>query len=300
MTAAPGPAVPQAPAAPTVVWAGGRLFPDGGAPVDALDHGLTTGDGIFETCKVADGVPFALTLHLERLARSAAGLGLDAPDAGLVREAVDAVLGARPLARGRLRITWTSGPGPLGSERVPAAQTLVVAASEALPLAAAPAVVTVPWTRNERSATAGLKTTSYAENVVALRAAHAAGAGEALLANTRDELCEGTGSNVVVQLRGADGRPAHELVTPPLSSGCLAGVSRALLLGWAAQEGLPVVERDLPFSVLDDAVAVLLTSSLRDVQVQATLDGRPLVTDGLPARAAELFARRAAEDVDPR
>ncbi|WP_299036674.1 aminotransferase class IV [uncultured Pseudokineococcus sp.] len=291
---------PPAPAAePPVVWVDGSLSADGGAVVDALDHGMTTGDGVFETCRVSDGVAFALTRHLVRLARSADGLGLPRPDEDRVREAVAAVLAARPLARGRLRITWTSGPGPLGSERH-GGSTLVVAASAAPPPAVSPSVVVVPWTRNERAATAGLKTTSYAENVVALRHALAAGAGEALLANTRGELCEGTGSNVVVQLRDGRGRPEQELVTPPLSSGCLAGVTRALLLEWAAQEGLPVVERALPLEALEGAAAVLLTSSLRDVQVQTALDGRPLETEGLPARAAELFARRAAEDLDPR
>ncbi len=283
---------------PPVVWVDGRLHAGGGAVVDALDHGMTTGDGVFETCKVVDGVPFALGLHLERLARSAAGLGLPAPDPARVREAVGAVLAERPLARGRLRVTWTSGPGPLGSERH-GGSTLVVAAAPAPARAAAPSVVLVPWTRNERAATAGLKTTSYAENVVALRRALAAGAGEALLANTRGELCEGTGSNVVVQLRDDRGAPAPELVTPPLSSGCLAGVTRALLLRWASEEGLPVVERAIPVEALEGAAAVLLTSSLRDVQVQTALDGRLLATDGLPGRAAELFARRAAEDVDP-
>ncbi|WP_422631830.1 aminotransferase class IV [Pseudokineococcus basanitobsidens] len=286
-----------------MVWVDGALAAGGAAGgravVDALDHGMTTGDGVFETCKVVDGVPFALSLHLARLARSAAGLGLPAPREEEVRDAVGAVLRERALARGRLRITWTSGPGPLGSERH-GGSTLVVAAAQAPSPATAPSVVTVPWTRNERSATAGLKTTSYAENVVALRRALAAGAGEALLANTRGELCEGTGSNVVVQLRGADGRPAPELVTPPLSSGCLAGVTRALLLRWAQEEGLPLVERTVPVGALRDAAAVLLTSSLRDVQVQTRLDGRPLAPGDLPLRAADLFARRAAQEVDPR
>ncbi|WP_445263123.1 aminotransferase class IV [Pseudokineococcus sp. 1T1Z-3] len=282
-----------------VVWVDGELAAPGGrAVVDALDHGMTTGDGVFETCKVSGGVPFALTRHLARLARSCAGLGLPVPDGRRVREAVEEVLAERHLTRGRLRITWTGGPGPLGSERA-GGSTLVVAASSAPPPAASPRAVTVPWTRNERSAVAGLKTTSYAENVVALRHALGAGAGEALLANTRGELCEGTGSNVVVWLRGEDGRPADRLVTPPLASGCLAGVTRDLLLGWAACDGLPLVEATVPFAALDGAVAVLLTSSLRDVQAQTTLDGRPLRVDGLAAEAAELFARRAAQDDDP-
>ena len=84
-------------------------------------------------------------------------------------------------------------------------------------------MVVVPWPRNERSAVAGLKTTSYAENVVALAHATERGAGEAIFANLAGNLCEGTGSNVFV---GVDGR----LVTPPLSSGCLAGITRELVL----------------------------------------------------------------------
>jgi branched-chain amino acid aminotransferase len=158
---------------------------------------------------------------------------------------------------------------------------------------ALPWAITVPWTRNERSAVAGLKTTSYAENVVALARARKQGASEALLANTRGQVCEGTGSNVVVAV-------GDELLTPPLSSGCLAGTIRLLLLRWAAEEGLPVREADIPWEVLQRAPEVLLTSSTRDVQPLAALDARPLATSALGRAAADLFARRSAEDDDPR
>jgi branched-chain amino acid aminotransferase len=279
-------------ASATTVWVGGRLTDARDARVAALDHGLTVGDGVFETCKVTSGVPFALTRHLRRLERSAAGLGLAEPDETEVREAVKAVLGAAPLGFGRLRITWTAGPGPLGSDRLEGAGTLVVAATAVRPWPADVSAATVRWTRNERSATAGLKTTSYAENVVALRAAHDRGGSEALMANTRGELCEGTGSNVVVAVEG-------EVLTPPLTSGCLAGVTRGLLLQWAAEEGLPVRERTLPFDVLQTAPEVLLTSSTRDVQPLVALDGRPLVRGELGRAAAEMFARRSAADADP-
>jgi branched-chain amino acid aminotransferase len=153
-------------------------------------------------------------------------------------------------------------------------------------------VATVPWTRNERSAVAGAKTTSYAENVVALRSATRRGAHEALLANTVGMLCEGTGSNVVV----LDG---DRLVTPPLSSGCLAGITRELLLEWAREDGLPVVEEDLAFGRLGDVEDVLLTSSTRDVQQVNVLDGRTLPGSALGKAAVDLFARRAAEQADP-
>src|SRR6202008_3080908 len=94
------------------------------------------------------------------------------------------------------------------------------------PIEAIPAtttVVTVPWARNERSPLVGVKTTSYAENVVALERARAAGATEALLGNTVGDLCGGTGSNLFIVLGGP-------LPPPPLSSGCLAGVTRALVI----------------------------------------------------------------------
>jgi len=276
----------------TVVWVDGRVQRAQDAVVPALDHGLTVGDGVFETCKVTDSVPFALTRHLARLARSAAGLGLGAPDDDLVRSAVAQVLAAAPLERARLRITLTGGPGPLGSGRGHAPQTLVVAAQPASAQPASPGAVLVPWVRNERSATAGLKTTSYAENVVSLAWAVDRGASEALLANTRGELCEGTGSNVVVVLDG-------ELVTPPLSSGCLAGITRELLLEWAGLEGLPCREAVVPVQALEHAEEVLITSSTRDVQPLDHLDGRALAHGDLGRAAVEVFARRSAVDVDP-
>lgn len=280
------------PAADVTVWLDGVLVDAAEAQVSALDHGLTVGDGVFETCKVVDGVPFALTRHLRRLARSAEGMGLPAPDDAMLHQAVADVVGVFPIPFGRLRITWTAGPGPLGSDRYPGNGTLLVAATPVAPWPDDVAAATVPWTRNERSATAGLKTTSYAENVVALLAARERGASEALLANTRGELCEGTGSNVVVILDG-------ELLTPPLESGCLAGITRELLLEWGRAEGLPVREQTLPFDVLQEAPEVLLTSSTRDVQPLALLDGRRLQRGELGRAAAELLARCSARDPDP-
>ena len=275
------------------VWADGRLS-DGSQPaVSALDHGLTVGDGVFETCLVLHNQAFALTRHLGRLGRSAAALGLVVPPDAELRRAVDQTLDAAgPLPAGRLRITLTGGPGPLGSGRGEAPPTLIVVAAPAAPWPARNAAVSVPWTRNERSAVAGVKTTSYAENVIALGYAHERGGTEALFGNTRGELCEGTGSNVVVERGGV-------LVTPPLASGCLAGITRELLLEWAAQEGLPVIEDVVTMAELAAAPEVLLTSSTRDVQHVTDLDGRPVDGTSLGKAAGELFGRRAAGTVEP-
>ena len=118
------------------------------------------------------------------------------------------VVAANHLDTGRLRLTVTGGVSPLGSDRGSAGPAVVVAAAPLPAWEPATAVVTVERPRNERSAVAGLKTTSYAENVVALERAHGQGASEAIFANTQGRLCEGTGSNIFV---GVGGR----LVTPP-------------------------------------------------------------------------------------
>ncbi|WP_030681004.1 aminotransferase class IV [Streptomyces sp. NRRL B-1347] len=271
------------------IWLNGGLHDLETARVSVLDHGLTVGDGIFETVKAVAGRPFALTRHLDRLARSARGLGLPEPDLDEVRRACAAVLEANPMALGRLRITYTGGLSPLGSDRGDHGPTLVVALGETTRRPDSTAVITVPWTRNERGALTGLKTTSYAENVLALSRATAQGATEALFANTVGQLCEGTGSNVFVVLDG-------EIHTPPVASGCLAGITRALAVEWTGAR-----ETDLPFDVLGRAEEVFLTSTLRDVQAVHRVDGRDL--PGAPgpatAKAMRVFDERAADDLDP-
>ncbi|MEO7236308.1 MAG: aminotransferase class IV [Lapillicoccus sp.] len=276
------------------VWVDGRLRDPGEAALTAVDHGVTVGDGAFETAKVEGGRAFALTRHARRLDRSLAGLGLPPADHGLLAEGIAAVLSeGDPIGFGRLRYTVTAGPAPLGSDRSPSAPstTIVTAVDQPRPPASA-ALVTVPWTRNERAATVGLKTTSYADNVVALAYAKARGGMEAVFANTRGELCEGTGSNVFVVLDGT-------IVSPPADSGLLEGITRALVLEWCRAEGMPVVERALPLDVLRSADEVFITSSTRDVMAVHAVDGRALEPGPVTARAAAVFVRRAGKDLDP-
>jgi branched-chain amino acid aminotransferase len=271
------------------IWLDGGLRDSEAARVSVLDHGLTVGDGVFETVKAVDGKPFALTRHLDRLARSARGLGLPEPDRDEVRRACAAVLEANPVPLGRLRITCTGGLGPLGSDRGAHGPTLVVALDGTRRRPDSTAVITVPWTRNERGALTGLKTTSYAENVVALARATRQGATEALFGNTAGRLCEGTGSNVFVVLDG-------EIHTPPLASGCLAGVTRALTIEWTGAK-----ETDLPLDVLARADEIFLTSTLRDVQAVRRVDDRELPDAPGPvtAKAMRVFEERSGHDLDP-
>ena len=144
------------------------------------------------------------------------------------------------------------------------------------------------------AAVAGVKTTSYAENVVALAAAHTARARTRRCSPTRaGELCEGTGSNVFV-VRSTAGWSRRR---------CSSAAWPASPASWSwsgrLHDGLAVVEAEVPMGVWRSAGTVLLTSSTRDVQPVNVLDGRPLVVSDLALRAARLFAVRAAKGMDP-
>jgi branched-chain amino acid aminotransferase len=277
-----------------LVWLDGAILDATEAKVSVFDHGLTVGDGVFETIKVIGGRPFALRRHIERLHRSARGLGLDVPlgDSRL-RAAIEGLLAAAPAGEAetaRLRITVTGGVAPPGSGRGTAGPTLIIAVAPLDPWEPDTVAVTVPWPRNERSAVTGLKTTSYAENVVALAEARKVGATEAIMPNLAGDLCEGTGTNVFVVRGGV-------LSTPPLLAGCLAGVTRALLL----EELRDADEENVPMTALPDADEVLLTSSTRDVQPLRVLDGRELpgIEGPVAKRAIDAIADLQARDLDP-
>ena len=268
-------------------WINGELVGAEEAALPITDHGLTVGDGCFETTPIVRGTPFAMRRHLARLRHSLAGLGIDltVTDQEL-RDACQHVADANPDAA-IIRLTVTAGPGPLGSGRGDGRPNVIVGAAGSRGWDPTTAVVTVPWTRNERGALAGIKSTSYAENVVALAYAKERGASEAIFPNTVGHLCEGTGTNIVVEHEG-------RLVTPTLASGCLAGVTRALVI-----ETSGVEERDLPIEVLQTTTEAFLTSSTRDVMPIHRVDDRDLAPGPLTASAAEALATLMATDVDP-
>ncbi len=250
------------------------------------------GDGVFETIKIEAGQPFALTRHLDRLVRSAEGLGIGKPDVGAIREGVAATIEGQDLPFGRIRVTVTSGPGPLGSPRGSAGLTQIVITEPCERPPSVSAIATVPWPRNERGALAGLKTTSYAENALMVEHALARGASEAVMPNTAGMLCEGTGSNIFYVI-------GEQLITPTLEAGPLAGVTRALVLEWCAGE-LDVVERDAPIDVLQTADEVILVGTTRDVQGISRVDDREIAAPGpVTRKAQEIWAREAAKNVDP-
>lgn len=275
------------------VWVGhgaeGALVEQDAARVSVFDHGFTVADGIFETMKIVDGRVFLWQWHLERLHHSAAVLGLSLPNDEHLTSVVRDVARANAIAgNGRLRLTITGGDGPLGSDRSGSAVSVVCAASSSKAWPATAQLHIADWPKNEHSPLVSAKSTSYAENVLALERAHAAGASEAVFFNTAGHLTEGTGSNVFVVRSGV-------ALTPRLADGLLAGITRRFVVA-LGDASIRIEEATIARSDLDAADEVFLTSSTRDIQVVDRVDGRAYGVGPVATELQRRFAAAAGAD----
>ena len=284
-------------------WINDDVVPLVDAKVSVLDHGFTVADGVFETLLVSNGRAYAIDRHLDRLTKSALGLGLAAPDHSQISKGIEQVLASNPkLDFGRLRVTLTSGAGPLGSDRTSAEPTIVISIAEQAAWPQSTTVLLVPWTRNEKSPLAGLKTTSYAENVYALASAKSHGFSEAVYCDTSGRLCEGTGSNIFLVAN-------DQIITPSEESGLLRGITRDLVIEHALAAGLKVIERDVDPQELWNAEEVFITSSTRDIHPVTEIakldtlgnvsDRRSIASGVLTEKLGGIFKTHRSENLNP-
>lgn len=262
----------------SLIYDTGVLRPADAPVVAANDQALVQGLALFETLLALRGRPVAVSEHLARLNRGAQRFGLTPPTEDLVREAIASVLHANILAtcpRTRLRITLTAGPGDRRLAPDASAQRLLIEATPAPEYPGAARLITVPYCRNDRGALVGLKTINYGENALATTDAREAGADEALFPNTRNELCEATWSNVFIYQMG-------KLITPPLESGCLPGVTRDRVIRLADELGITLIEATIPMDSLLQIEGAFLTSTLRGLQGVGLIDGRSLPASPCP------------------
>lgn len=241
----------------TRFWCNGEWLEDLDFTVSLTDRGLMHGLGLFETILAVDGVPIFADRHLARLRMSCQRLGwsLEMPD---FQEIMTELIAVNELTseRARIRLTITGGSGLVHDLSLGTDHAVWMTAT---PLAEVPLTTTAnlsPWLRNERSALAGLKCASYAENLVAL--GHAAGLGfeETVFLNTAGHLCEAATSNLFLVKNG-------RVATPSLESGCLPGITRSVILELATHLGISCDECNLTLEDLHAADELFLTSSIR-------------------------------------
>ena len=278
---------------PSTVMIDGSLVSPERAVVSVFDRGFLYGDSVFESLRTYGGKPFDLDLHLARLERSAARVFIPLPIAlGVLDREVRQAIAAHPSLERYVRLTLTRGVGrSLGLDPELADTPLrVITVTDLTP--PSPALyehgIRAISYRIERAsdavAVADAKVGNYLLAVLAMRAARAAGAQEALLEAANGDVLEGTTSNVFAVFRG-------KLQTPPESAAILPGITRAHVLSLAHAAGLPVELRTLAKAELAGADEMFICSSIRELVPVVNLDGHP-VGSAVPGPVTRELLRR--------
>ena len=246
-----------------------RIVPLEEARLSPGQAGLMNGWGLFTTTRIFQGEAFAYERHWRRLEKDAGRIRLPFPfDPGEVRRHLGELLAANQVAEGTARIYmiynrvgfWQS------AETMPEVDLILCTAG--LPAHTAEARLGVAeHGRHAASPLAGVKTTAWLNNVWHLAEAQKAGWTEVILLNERGEVSECTSANIFCVKDGA-------VFTPPLSSGCLEGVTRSVLLEIAGRAGVSMSEKTLTLQDLHAADEVFITSTNRTLLGVSEISGR--------------------------
>jgi branched-chain amino acid aminotransferase len=260
----------------------GEIVPLEEARVRVLDNGFLFGDSVYEVLRTYRGRPFESGRHFRRMRASADRLGIPIPlsnDALLDR--VRALLARAGDVESYIRIVVTRGVGTSSYDFDAVEGPTVVMIQKVLP---APGeghytdgihVSAVDVRRNHaRSLDPAIKSSNLLNNILALREAQARGGEEPLLLNHEGQVAEGASTNVFVVQRGA-------LVTPPLSAGILAGITREVILELAAAQAIPAREEPLDLPALLGSDEAFLSSTTREIMPIRQVDER-VIGDGRP------------------
>ncbi|MFZ4695621.1 MAG: aminotransferase class IV [Verrucomicrobiia bacterium] len=251
-----------------VVFLNRRFVPEDRAAISVFDRGLLYGDGLFETVLINQGKFFRLAAHLRRLTRGLKTLGIRIP---FNRDELEIftreVALTNRIHEGFARIIVTRGEGYLGFSPRGAGTAQVAICARERSVATRKREVWKLRFHPKPVAPLPLKSLSYLPHVIAKLEAERAGFDEALLLDAHGRVIEATASNVFLLKDGA-------LVTPPLSSGCLPGITRAELIKLARREGRRVLEKEIRVADCRRANGIFLTNSLLEI-VPCTLGRKP-------------------------
>ncbi len=265
------------------LWCNGQWLSPVDFPGSPLDRGITLGLGLFETILALDGRPVFLNPHLERMRHGCTRLGwcVEFPE---LQHAAHELLVRNDLAAGRarLRLAITAGAGTLNTLTQGNDSLLWMIA---LPVTESPPEISAtiaPWPRNEHSPLAGLKCSSYAENLIALDHARRAGFQESIFLNTAGHLCEAATANLFLVKQ-------QILLTPPLTAGCLAGIAREVVLKLAHNCGIETRTVPLTLQDLGNADEVFLTSSINGLVSVSRIDAKSHSLGPITPRLRQLW-----------
>ena len=280
------------------IYIDGEFHDKENAKISVFDHGLLYGDGVFEGIRFYNGRVFRLEGHIDRLFDSARAIALNiGMEKSAVIEATLETIRQNNLQDGYIRLVVTRGVGDLGLNPYLCPKASIIIIASAITLYPAEKyengldVVTCATRRIPHGALSPMvKSLNYLNNVLAKIEAINAGAGEGLMLNEQGFVAECTGDNIFIVKNGV-------ISTPPIASGALAGVTRAVVFELAREFGIPIVEPMMTRYDIFTADECFLTGTAAEVIPAVKLDTRPIgdgrpgpVTHRLIARFHELTA----------
>jgi len=277
-----------------LIFLNGQFVPEERAVVSIFDRSFLYGDGLFETMRVIRGSPFRWEQHLERLQRGADFLNISLPfSAEALRRFADELVAKNNLTDALLRLTLSRGVGVRGYSPKGAANPTIVMSLHAAPVYEAGnppgwKVITSSHRLPANEPLAQFKTCNKLAQILARAEADAAGADEVLLLNTDGFVVEGASSNLFWI--------EHEKIcTPPLASGILPGVTRAVVMEICEQLGAEICEANIEVERLRCTDGIFVSLSSFGVVEVISLNGaivkkKPIIKE-IRERYAEIVAR---------
>lgn len=273
-----------------IVWRDGTFLDESEFQISPFDRGLCHGMSLFETLLAVNGEPRLLTEHLDRLKYGLERLNVASVsiDEEGIRSAMVALLKHNRLENGmaRIRFAVSLGIGPLNQIDSGRAWAWMIA-SPMDQTSPSIRVTIAPWRKDKENVLRGLKVGNYAEHLIGLDMARCEGFDEMLFFNNADELCEAAMANVFL-IRGG------KLFTPSLDSGCLAGVTRELILKTAEANKIRCKAKPLRKSDVFKADGMFLTSSTKGPIWVAALDAKSFETHPLFSAIRKLWLEQMA------
>ncbi len=265
------------------VFLNGNFIEEEEAKISVFDRGFLYGDGVFETLRIYDCKPFLLDRHIGRLGHGLGSLFIaEKYSFSDYLEFTSKLIERNNVTNGVLRIQATRGPGKRGFSTTGNYDPTVLISLHEAPNVDPNNVTPVKLgtsiqVQSDHNPFSTLKTTNKLANIIALREAEKAGMDEALLTNHNGNITEASGSNVFWA-------KDNTLFTTPVSSGCLSGITRGMILELAIKMNLPTAQQDITPTDLLDAESVFLTNSVREIQPVNQINDKAIPISPLTAK----------------
>jgi len=274
------------------IWLNDRLVDEADAKISVFDHGLLYGDGVFEGIRVYDKRVFEMEAHVRRLFDSARAIRLQVPmgKEDLVR-AIETTVEANRIHDGYIRLVVTRGVGSLGLNPFTCETSGLIIIADKIQLypdelyEKGMRIISATTVRNHPLALPPqVKSLNYLNNILAKIEALDVDVPEAIMYNHEGYVAEATGDNVFIVRN-------HVVYAPPVEAGSLEGITRAVVIRLAKQEGLEVVEKNLTRYDLYVCDELFLTGTAAEVIGIVEIDGRA-IGDGKPGPVTRLLRDR--------